>query len=95
MLIAQFLTYYQYKTKNSKKGKIAFYLITLIIPYIEWTGYVANLGFALFELGSDWKFDLKRAWKNAIVIGAITAASFGLFTVHYLSVVAASDFFLA
>lgn len=34
-------------------------------------------------------------WKNAIVIGAITAASFGLFTVHYLSVVAASDFFLA
>jgi len=95
MLIAQFLTYYQYKTKNSKKGKIAFYLITLIIPYIEWTGYVANLGFALFELGSDWKFDLKRAWKNAIVIGAITVASFGLFTVHYLSVVAASDFFLA
>lgn len=95
MLIAQFLTYYQYKTKNSKKGKIAFYLITLIIPYIEWTGYVANLGFALFELGSDWKFDLKRAWKNAIVIGAITVTSFGLFTVHYLSVVAASDFFLA
>ena len=95
MLIAQFLTYYQYKSQNSSKAKIAFLIITLFNPYIEWTGYVANAGFAFYELGSSWKQDIKVAWKNAIVIGVVTVASFGLFTLHYLSVVSPIDFFLA
>ena len=95
MLIAQFLTYYQYKSQNSSKAKNCFLIITLFNPYIEWTGYVANAGFAFYEFGSSWKQDIKVAWKNAIVIGVVTVASFGLFTLHYLSVVSPIDFFLA
>lgn len=95
MLVAQFLAYYLYKTNNSSKAKVIFYIITLLNPYIEWTGYVANIGFAFYELCSNWKQNLKLAWRNAINIGVITIVSFCLFTLHYLSVVSAPDFFLA
>lgn len=92
-LTAQILAYWKYKTDGSKAARIAFYILALLNPYIEWTGYVANAGFALAELGSDWKKDIKRAWLNAIVIGVLTVCSFGLMTLHYISAVSPSEYF--
>ncbi len=49
-LLIQLLSYYIWKNEDSKKAKVIFFAMTLINPYIEWTGYVANIGFALAEL---------------------------------------------
>lgn len=94
-LLIQISAYYIWKLEQSKKAKIVFFALTLVNPYIEWTGYVANIGFALAELAYNRKNDIIIALKNAILIGFLTIASFTLFTLHYLSVIAASDFFLA
>lgn len=40
---------------GSKRAGIAFFILVLVNPYIEWTGYVANAGYALYELFVEWK----------------------------------------
>ncbi len=83
-LLAQVMAFYNLKETNSKTARIAFYILALINPYIEWTGYVANVGFAFAEIIIAYKRNIKRGVINAIILGLITVSSFGLFTIHYL-----------
>lgn len=92
-LLLQIIMFYKYITDNSRISRYLFYILAVLNPYIEWTGYVANVGFALAELIRYWKIDRKRGFLNAVMLGVLTVLSFGLFSVHYLLRVDASAFF--
>lgn len=83
-LLLQIIAWFGYKEKGLKAAKIIFYGMALLNPYIEWTGYVANVGFAIAELFGGGKGQWKKAFGKAATLGVITAASFGLFAGHYL-----------
>lgn len=70
-------------------------LLAFLNPYTEWTGYVANAGFALAELIINWKRSRKKGFGKAVTIGVISVASFGVFSMHYLLRTSASTFFHA
>lgn len=79
-LLVQTIAYYKMLESGGKKAKILFYLTAFVNPYIEWTGYVANIGFALAELIRY----RKKGIGKCCIIGIITIASFASFTLHYL-----------
>lgn len=93
-LLIQIIAYYQMKKTDRTGMYIVFYVMTLINPYIEWTGYVSNIGFALVELITNWKMNKKKGFGKACIIGSLTVISFGLFVVHYLLRVDAQTFFM-
>ncbi len=78
--------------RGSRGWRVAFWALALANPYIEWTGYVANVGFAL--AGLIWRRD---GWRAGLVHAAglalVTVCSFGLFCAHYLLRVSATAFF--
>ena len=47
LLPLQFLCFYHFK--EDKKWKVGFYVLAFLMPYVEWTGYLANVGFALVQ----------------------------------------------
>lgn len=75
-----------YKFKKGKCSAILFLVMCFINPYIEWTGYVANVGYALAFLAINRK-DIKIGIKKAIGMAGITFLSFMAFTVHYCSTI--------
>lgn len=83
-LLLQIVAYYQYALQDNKRYRWLFYLLALINPYIEWTGYVANVGFALAELLVHWKLDRKKGFRKAVLLGMITVVSGSMFVAHYL-----------
>ena len=91
--LIQLYTYLLAKQNNSKIAKYVFYGMILINPYIEWTGYVANVGFAIVEIITYWKQNRKKAFKKVILIIFLTICSFILFCFHYLLVINAGDLF--
>ncbi len=94
-LLIQMMAFWRAKEWNSKPAKVIFYVFALLNPYIEWTGYVANVGFALAEMRIGRKGNLKKAFGRAAVLGLITISSFGVFAGHYLLKVSADSFLLA
>ena len=68
--------------------------MALINPYIEWTGYVANVGFAFAELIRNRKKGVKLLIEP-MKIGAITILSFAIFSAHYLLRLDVDTFLLA
>ena len=94
-LLAQIYFFYLYAVKAKPGFKWLFYILTLCNPYIEWTGYVANVGFALAEIVLNWKKSKIAGLKKAIIIGLVTIASFGIFCCHYLLRTDAVTFFAA
>lgn len=94
-ILLQIIFYYRYTVKGEKSSRLLFYIMALVNPYIEWTGYVVNVGFAITELFLNWKSDRKNAMGKAVILGFITTASFGLFCIHYLLRVDAGMFFNA
>lgn len=58
--------------------------MTLINPYVEWTGYVANVGFEIVELIENKDRGMVRAFGKASKLGVITIGSFLFFSAHYL-----------
>lgn len=94
-LLIQLLAYYIWKVESSRRAKILYFIMNVVNPYIEWTGYIANVGFAIAELLMFWKKNDKKTWKSVRMTGMLTIVSFLLFTVHYVSVVSTNDFFLA
>lgn len=91
-LLIQIIAYYKMCESDSKYAKPIFYLMAFVNPYIEWTGYVANVGFALAELITFWK-QKRLAFRKIFIIGILTVFSGGLFIVHYLLHADASRFF--
>lgn len=82
--------------RRSKDAKIAFYILCVLNPYIEWTGYVANAGYFLAEAFGAMKS--RSGWKAfapCAFIALFTLLSGGLFTLHYLSVISKDEFVTA
>ncbi len=83
-LLIQFISYYYMKEENAKKARSIFYSMALLNPYIEWTGYVANIGFAIAEFMEVRRNGIRLTLKRVFLLGGITAGSFCLFVLHYL-----------
>ncbi|WP_242396849.1 hypothetical protein [Clostridium butyricum] len=96
MLILQILMFIKY---DSKKRNIMFWIISLLNPYIEWTGYISNIGFAIAFIFKDIKILNRKIVLSLKSIGQffsiiiITISSFALFTIHYLLNIPAKDYF--
>lgn len=87
---------------RGKWRHIAFFLLCLIAPYLEWTGYVSNIGFAvaLFmnnQISENKKFLQLQTDKliKSITVLVMTLLSFILFAVHYLTVIEKGAFYKA
>lgn len=94
MQVTLLLQVYMYrKRRESVVYRYLFYALCLINPYIEWSGYVANAGFAIAEVFTNG--NKKAGVKNGMFIGLVTLASFNLFCAHYMSVVDSGGFFSA
>lgn len=94
-LLLQMMMWYLCRYRGSRGGRIAFYILVILNPYIEWTGYVANVGFALAELMAEWGKNITRGLCTALKIGGGTVLSFILFAGHYLLRVDSTAFFNA
>jgi len=94
-LIAQIYAYYRWKEYSSKKAFIIFAVLGIVNPYIEWTGYVADFGFALSELILRWRNDRFKAIVRAEETMFLGVISFTIFCLHYCSTVAPKVFFHA
>ena len=94
-LLLQIYSYYEYAIKNEKRARWIFYFTSFINPYIEWTGYVANVGFAIAELIVNYKESKRRGLKKVLLLGMITLLSFGVFCCHYLMRTDTTVFFMA
>ena len=92
-LLAQIMAFWKIKEAQSKPAAKIFYILAFLNPCIEWTGYVANMGFALAEVLLNYKKDWKKAIVKAILLGLLTICSFGIFTGHYLLRVDVASFF--
>ena len=86
----QMLAFLLWHRRESRRAKFAFFALTLINPMIEWTGYVANVGFAILEYALTRKVFVHK--KNIAWIVGLTAAAFGLLCLHYLQAVSLHDF---
>ncbi|MDR1564493.1 MAG: hypothetical protein LBS74_06015 [Oscillospiraceae bacterium] len=88
------------------KGRLRlllFFILCLIAPYVEWTGYLGNIGFALafFMQRGNLLVNKKQITisTNALIKSLstliITVVSFALFCLHYLTVLDKRSFFKA
>ena len=91
----QLTAYYLWHHQNSVHAKRIFYFLTFFNPLTEWTGYVANVGYAALEFFKYRKEDSKKAWKSIFWIMGLSAGAFILFSIHYLMAISASDFIKA
>lgn len=82
-----------YKRKDSKGMNVLFIVMCIINPYIEWTGYVANVGYAIVVLFDGWEEDKFKSLVKAGFIGVLTLISLSLFCGHYLLNVESDLFF--
>lgn len=94
-LLIQIYAYYIYREKTSRREYILFLLMCIINPYTEWTGFVANAGFALAEVLLGWKQNKYKAILEGEIVALLTVVSFGIFCFHYLLNIDAIAFFSA
>ncbi len=81
----QFLLFMNYE--KSKKHKIWFYIMCVILPYAEWTGYVGNVALGLIFFIRNIKKNKKltiKCFKEPVIIALLTILSFGIFSLHFL-----------
>lgn len=91
-LLIQIMAWFFYKKNHSRVAGILFYTLAVLNPYIEWTGYIANIGFAIAEFFPLRKTQWKKAFCSAAWLGGLTVMSFAAFTFHYLLRVSRGDF---
>lgn len=94
-LLLQIIAFYKYAVLGEKAYRWLFYVLAVFNPYTEWTGYVANVGFAFAELILYWKESKKKAFGRAMILAALTILAFGLFSAHYLLRTDAATYFMA
>ncbi len=94
-LLLQLILFYDiYKPGRKRRGKktIVFFLVLCLInPYIEWSGYVANMGYA-FAFLFIYRKDIKKGITKAVTVLSLTFLSFLLFSLHYLTTVSLIDY---
>lgn len=91
-LLIQILAYNQMVQTQSRWAGAVFYVMAFLNPYIEWTGYVANIGFVIAQMYRE-RGCFGKACKKAAVLILLSIFSFGAFAFHYLLRIPASDFF--
>ena len=92
-LLLQIICFYQCAVCSRSRYVIPFLILTVINPYIEWTGYVANFGFVIAELLLHWRINWRGYIKQVALICFLTILSFILFSAHYLLRVTPDSFF--
>lgn len=91
--ILQLFAYYLFRFENCEKARIPFYVLCVLNPYIEWSGFVANGGFALAEFCMFFRTEKRSAFAQFFKIGFLTIFSFVIFCFHYLLNVSPKLFF--
>ena len=82
-LLLQIYAYYRYSLDGKVNYRWLFYILALINPYIEWTGFVANVGFALSEIIVNGKKSRIIAIKRTTIIVFLTASALVLYCAHF------------
>lgn len=95
LIIIHFLLFLNYE---KPKYKLPFFIMCLIMPYVEWTGYISNFAFALIIF-------LKNIEKNKKIntttfeipglIFVLTVLSFIIFSIHYLLNINLGEYIIA
>lgn len=93
-LILQLIVFYLSRHSNKIIFYILFCVLCVINPYIEWTGYVANVGYAIAFI-LMYRKNLLKGFLWSIVIGILTFCSFIIFSLHYLSVIDKNEYIQA
>jgi hypothetical protein len=93
-LLFIFQLYLFFNLKN-KRRLLTFFLLCLIGPYVEWTGYISNIGFAIAFLFSGNKKFNKSASLKFLTVGILTVSSLVLHLMHFLSVMPWNVFFVS
>lgn len=101
MFFIQLYMYQCFRESGSKKTFALFAILCVINPYVEWSGFVSNIGFFVAELlfsietkDSKRYIPLSRVVSASIIVVATFVAA-GLFSWHFLSVIPADDFWKA
>ncbi len=94
LLPIQLTAYHLWRTRGSVHAKRLFFALTLLNPWIEWTGYVANIGYAVMEFFVHRKEEPREAKRNIIWILGLSAGAFFLYAIHYLLVISPNQFFV-
>ena len=94
LLPLQLTAYYLWKNRGSLHAKRLFFALTLLNPWIEWTGYVANIGYVVMEFFVHRKTEPRDAQKNILWIIGLSAAAFLLFSIHYIWVISLDKYFI-
>lgn len=88
--------------KKHPLSRTAFYLLCIITPYIEWTGYVSNIGFIVatfiqsrIAIKDKLSSKTESTIQVSFIISMMTLLSFLIYTIHFLSVVSYDSFFSA
>lgn len=86
-------------TINRKSSKILFFILCLLMPYVEWTGYISNIGFIIyFLINRGVKFTKEKVEIkveciiNSILILLLTMGAFILFYKHFTLVIDGKEF---
>lgn len=85
LLAAQFLNFYHFKEKRG--FRIAFFVICFLMPYVEWTGCIANVGFAIALFFNNGLHVKGKNFLWVFLSGLCTIGSLGVLIFHYLSVI--------
>jgi hypothetical protein len=85
LLAAQFLNFYHFKEK--KIWRIAFFILCFLMPYVEWTGCIANVGFAIALFFANGIHIKVRNVLWVFLSGLCTVGSLGVLALHYLTVI--------
>ena len=88
--------YFFLNRKDKKIYKYLFYIFCIINPYIEWTGFIANIGFMITNFIEEFKINKKTTFVETANILSLTILSSILFCLHFLTTsISPSDFIFA
>lgn len=96
LLIYQIYFFVNIEKRNSR---ILFWIMCLVMPYIEWTGYISNIGFAIacllgrkIKISRDEIIINIKAVLRVLLIISLTICSLLIFVVHFSSVIGREEF---
>lgn len=85
LLPLQFLCFWHFD--EDKKWKIGYFVLAVLMPYAEWTGFIANVGFALALFFKHGIKIQKKDFLWAFLTAVCTVLALIIFCGHFLLVV--------
>ena len=90
LLPLQFLCFYHFE--EHRKWKIGYFILAILMPYVEWTGFIANVGFALALFLKHGIKIQRKDFMSAFWTGVCTLLALLLLFGHYVSVIDYNSF---